>query len=166
MIDGDRNMVVVARLRAAPLVGWQFACAVLLGVLLARLDWGGDPVDAFWNMVFGQPLVLIGIVAVLGTWAYWLGAWRRRAAYVRHDGRTLYRGGGAASWPLIAIRDVIVVRGELGGKALRLVVDDDSEVTRELVKLYLLDEPPEVVRDGVMFAVARAGGVMAPGTVH
>lgn len=158
-------MVVIARLRTAPLVAWQGACLALLGVLLGRLEWGGDPVDAFWNMVFGQPLVLIGIAALLTVWAYWLGVWRKRNAYVRHDGRTLYRGS-AAAWPLIAIRDVMIVRGEWGVKALRLVVDDDSEVTRELVKLYLLEDRPEVVRDAVMFAVARAGGVGVPASVH
>ncbi|MGQ2975600.1 MAG: hypothetical protein ACT6QT_07910 [Sphingopyxis sp.] len=157
MTNGDRKMVVVARLRAAPLVGWQFACAVLLGVLLARLDWGGDPVDAFWNMVFGQPLRLLGIAAVLGVWAYIIGMWRRRGDYLRHDGVTLYRGG-SARWPLALVRDVVVLRGNIGLESLRLVVDDDSEVTRELVKLYMLEDPPEVVRDGVMFAVARVGG--------
>lgn len=165
MTDGDRNMVAVARLRAAPLVGWQAGCAVLLGALLARLEWSGDPVDAVRYLIFGQPLLLLAIAGVVSVWAYWLGAWRRRRAYVRHDGRTLYRGG-AASWPLIAIRDVVVVRGELGVKALRLVVDDDSEVTRELVKLYLLADRPEVVRDAVMFAVARVGGVGVMGAVH
>lgn len=165
MIDGDRKMVVVARLRTAPLVGWQFACAVLLGVLAVRLDWGGDPVDAFWNMVFGQPLLLLGIAAVLGVWAYIFGMWRRRGDYLRHDGVTLYRGA-SAQWPLALVRDVVVARGNIGLESLRLVVDDDSEVTRELVKLYMLEGPPEVVRDGVMFAVARVGGVMRPITVH
>ncbi len=165
MTDGDRKMVVVARLRAAPLVGWQFACAVLLGVLLVRLDRGGDPLGAFWNMVFGQPLLLLGIAAVLGVWAYILGMWRRRGDYLRHDGVTLYRGG-SARWPLVLVRDVVVARGNIGLESLRLVVDDDSEVTRELVKLYMLEGPPEVVRDGVMFAVARVGGVMRPVTVH
>ncbi|MBR2172724.1 hypothetical protein [Sphingopyxis sp.] len=165
MTDGDRKMVVVARLRAAPLVGWQFACAVLLGVLLARLDWGGDPVVAFWNMLFGQPLLLLGIAAVLGVWAYIFGMWRRRGDYLRHDGVTLYRGG-SARWPLALVRDVMVARGNLGLESLRLVVDDDSEVTRELVKLYMLEGPPEAVRDGVMFAVARVSGVMRPVTVH
>lgn len=165
MTDGDRKMVVVARLRAAPLVGWQFACAVLLGVLLARLDWGGDPVDAFWNMIFGQPLLLLGIAAVLGVWIYVIGMWRRRGDYLRHDGKTLYRGA-SAQWPLALVKDVVVVRGNLGLESLRLVVDDDSEVTRELVKLYMLEGPPEVVRDGVMFAVARVSGVMRPVTVH
>ncbi|KTD99396.1 hypothetical protein ATE68_23430 [Sphingopyxis sp. H038] len=158
-------MVVVARLRAAPLVGWQFACAVLLGVLLVRLDWGGDPLDAFRNMVFGQPLLLLGIAAVLGVWGYILGMWRRRGDYLRHDGVTLYRGG-SARWPLALVRDVVVARGNIGLESLRLVVDDDSEVTRELVKLYMLEGPPEAVRDGVMFAVARVGGVMRPVTVH
>lgn len=165
MTDGDRKMVVVARLRAAPLVGWQFACAVLLGVLLARLDGGGDPLDAFWAMVFGQPLLLLGIAAVLGVWAYFIGMWRRRGDYLRHDGVTLYRGG-SARWPLALVRDVVVARGNLGLESLRLVVDDDSEVTRELVKLYMLEGPPEVARDGVMFAAARASGPMRPATVH
>ena len=135
------------------------------GVFQQGVFVGGDPVDALWNMVFAQPLLLLGIAAVVTVWAYWLGVWRKRHAYVRHDGRTLYRGG-AASWPLIAIRDVIIVRGELGAKALRLVVDDDSEVTRELVKLYLLSDRAEVVRDAVMFAVARAGGAGVPVSVH
>ncbi|AJA10206.1 Putative membrane protein [Sphingopyxis fribergensis] len=165
MMDGDRKMVVVARLRTAPLVGWQFACAVLFGVLLVRLDWGGDPVDAFWNMVFGQPLLLLGIAAVLGVWATMIGMWRRRGDYLRHDGVTLYRGG-SAQWPLALVRDVVVARGNIGFESLRLVVDDDSEVTRELVKLYMLEGPPEVARDGVMFAAARASGTMRPVTVH
>ena len=165
MMDGDRKMVVVARLRAAPLVGWQFACAVLLGVLLVRLDWGGDPLDALRAMIFGQPLLLLGIAAVLGVWAYMIGMWRRRGDYLRHDGVTLYRGA-SAQWPLALVRDVVVARGNIGLESLRLVVDDDSEVTRELVKLYMLEGPPEVVRDGVMFAVVRVSGTMRPVTVH
>lgn len=165
MTNGDRNMVVIARLRAAPLVGWQFACAVLLGVLAARLDWSGDPLDAFWNMIFGQPLLLLGIAGVLGVWAYILGMWRRRGDYLRHDGKTLYRGG-SARWPLALVRDVVVARGNMGLESLRLVVDDDSEVTRELVKLYMLEGPPEMVRDGVMFAAARVGGRLEAVTVH
>ena len=165
MERGDRNMVVIARLRAAPLVGWQFACAVLLGVLAARLDWSGDPLDAFWNMVFGQPLLLLGIAAVLTVWVYIIGMWRRRGDYLRHDGVTLYRGA-SVRWPLALVRDVVVARGNIGIESLRLVVDDDSEVTRELVKLYMLEGAPEVVRDGVMFAAARASGVMRPVTVH
>ncbi|WP_156343987.1 hypothetical protein [Sphingopyxis macrogoltabida] len=165
MTGGDRNMVVVARLRAAPLVAWQFGCALLLGVLAARLDWHGGLAEMLRTMVFVQPLVGLGIVAVLTLWAYWIGVWRRRGDYLRHDGVTLYRGG-STRWPLALVRNVVVTRGETGLHALRLVVDDDSEVTRELVKLYLLDGPPEVVRDGVMFAVARAGGGLGVVTVH
>src|SRR3546814_11348667 len=91
--------------------------------------------------------------------------WRRRGDYLRHDGVTLYRGA-SARWPLALVRGVVVARGNLGLESLRLVVDDDSEVTRELVKLYMLEDPHEVVRDGGMFAVARVGGVMRPATVH
>lgn len=165
MTDADRKMVVIARLRAAPLVGWQFACAVLLGMLLARLDWGGDPVTAMWNMIFAQPLELIGIAAVLMWWTATIRLWRRRGDYIRHDGATLYRGS-SARWPLSLVRGVVVARGPLGIEALRLVVDDDSEVTRELVKLYMLADPPEAVRGGVMFAAGGVGGVMRPVTAH
>lgn len=157
--------MVIARLRAAPLVAWQAGCLVLLVGLFRELDWGGHPGDVVRNMIFVHPLVLIAIAALLTVWAYWLGVWRRRNAYVRHDGAMLYRGS-AAAWPLIAIRDVVIVRGELGVKSLRLVVDDDSEVTRELVKLYLLEDRPEVVRDAVMFAVGRAGGLPVSVSVH
>ena len=165
MERGDRNMVVIARLRAAPLVGWQFACAVLLGVLAARLDWSGDPLDAFWNMVFGQPLLLLGIAAVLMVWAYILGMWRRRGDYLRHDGKTLYRGA-SAQWPLALVRDVVVARGNMGLESLRLVVDDDSEVTRALVPLPLLEGSVEAVRGGVLFAAGGLRGVPVGVTVN
>src|SRR3546814_11387991 len=71
----------------------------------------------------------------------------------RSDGARLDRGPDA-SWPLALIRDVVIERNEFGIASLRLIVDDDSEVTRELVKLYLLEDSPEAVRGGVMFAVA------------
>src|SRR3546814_1376243 len=74
-------------------------------------------------------------------------------AWIVHDGARLYRGPDA-SWPLALIRDVVIERNEFGIASLRLIVDDDSEVTRELVKLYLLEDSPEAVRGGVMFAVA------------
>ena len=83
--------------------------------------------------------------------------WRQRDTYIFHDGSRLYRGS-ADSWPLSLIRDVVVSRNEIGIESLRLVVDDDSEVTRELVKLALLADPPEAVRGGVMFAVAAVRG--------
>src|SRR3546814_18327384 len=102
-----------------------FACAVLLGVLVARLEWGGDPVGALRYLVFGQPLLLLGIVAVLGVWGYVFGMWRRRGDYLRHDGVTLYRGA-SARWALALVRGGVVARGTLGLESLRLVVDADS----------------------------------------
>lgn len=158
-------MVVIARLRTAPLVAWHAGCLGLLALLAARLDWGGDPVDVALNMIFVHPLVMLALAAVLAIWVYWLGVWRRRRAYVRHDGISLYCGS-AHRWPLVLIRDVIVTRSELGIGSLRLVVDDDSEVTRELVKLYMLEDRPALVRDAVMFAVSRAGGVGVAPSVH
>jgi len=165
MERGDRQMVVIARLRAAPLVAWQAMCLGVLAALLNRLDWDGTPADIFWTMVYVHPVAMLSIAAVLGMSAYGLGLWRRRGAYVRHDGVMLYRGG-SARWPLALIRDVVVTRGELGVESLRLVVDDDSEVTRELVKLYMLDGRPEAVRDGVMFAAGRVRGFAGSVAVH
>jgi hypothetical protein len=162
---GDRMMIVVGRLRVAPLVMWQAICLLLLIVLFGELDWGGGLGDIVRNMIFGHPGVTMAIAAVLVAWAAVLGKWRQRGAYVRHDGQWLYRGS-AISWPLVAIRDVIVTRGALGLHSLRLVVEDDSETTRELVKLYMLDGPPEAVRDAVLFAAARAGGLPGSVTVH
>src|SRR3546814_4418626 len=136
MSDRDRKMVGVGRLRPASLVECQFAFALLLGVLVALLEWGGDPVGALRYLVFGQPLLLLGIVAVLGVWGYVFGMWRRRGDYLRHDGVTLYRGA-SARWPLALVRGVVVARGNLGLESLRLVVDDDrsEEHTSELQSL-------------------------------
>ena len=52
----------------------------------------------------------------------------------------------------------MIERDRLGFPVLRLVVDDDSEVTRALVPLPLLDGSAEAVRGGVMFAVAGVRG--------
>lgn len=153
MERGERRMMVLARLRTAPLVLWQLACLGLAALLLNELDWSARPADMARNMVFGHPVVTVLIAVVLCASAYGIDLWRRRKAYVRHDGTRLYRGTGL-SWPLAAIRDVIVTRSELGIESLRLVVDDDSETTRELVKLYMLADRPDVVRDAILFVVA------------
>lgn len=155
-------MMVLARLRAAPLVMWQVGSLVLLAILLGQLDWGGAPGDMLFNSLVGRPAIVLMIAATLAAWVYFFGLWRRRNAFLRHDGTRLYRGT-SISWPLAEVRDVIVARNELGLQSLRLVVDDDSETTRELVKLYLLDDQPEVVRDAVMFAAAGTGRSM---TLH
>lgn len=149
-------MMVLARLRAAPLLMWQGGSLVMLAILLAELDWGGVPGDVLFNSLVGHPVVVTLIVATLVLWVYSFGMWRRRNLYLRHDGTRLYRGA-SMSWPLAEIRDVIVTRNELGLQSLRLVVDDDSETTRELMKLYMLDGRPEAVRDAVLFAAAGTG---------
>src|SRR3546814_6650621 len=61
-------------------------------------DWSSD-VCSSDLMIFAQPLLLLGIAAVLTVWAYVIGMWRRRGDYLRHDGVTLYRGA-SARWPL------------------------------------------------------------------
>jgi hypothetical protein len=58
------------------------------------------------------------------------------------------------------------VKDAVGAETLRLVVDDDSEVTRELVRLALLDGAPEAVRGGVLFAAAGMRGVPSGVTVN
>src|SRR3546814_8292336 len=83
----------------------------------------------------------------------------------RSDGARLYRGG-ALSWPLGAVRDVVTERGGLGLPSLRLVVDDDSETTRELVLLPLLEGSPAAVRGGVLFAAAGVGAEPSGVTVN
>lgn len=161
-------MIVVARLKAKPLLAGQ----VISALAFAALAWGqAAPVRAdgagamIRALLFGDAVATAAMLAA--AFAFWtcLRLWRRRGSYVFHDGVRLYRGS-SLSWPLAAIRDVVIERDRLGFPVLRLVVDDDSEVTRELVKLYMLEGPPEVARDGVMFAVARVGGVMRPVTVH
>ena len=93
------------------------------------------------------------------------GLWRQRARYIFHDGTRLYRGS-TLSWPLAAIRDVVTERSGVGVASLRLVVDDDSEVTRPLVPLPLLEGSPEAVRGGVLFAAAGMRGVPMGVTVN
>ena len=104
------------------------------------------------------------IAAALALWTC-LRLWRRRETYVVHDGVRLYRGS-ALSWPLEAIRDVVIERGALGVPTLRLVVDDDSEVTRALVPLPLLEGSAEAVRGGVLFAATGMRGVPSGVTVN
>lgn len=153
-----RPVIVIARLRAKPLAAGQLLSALALAALViaqARGDTAGEVVR---SIVFGDPVMtaLMGL-ALLGL-VWFRQLWRWRHAYVRHDGSMLYRGG-SARWPLALVRDVVLVRSGVGLETLRLVVDDDSEVTRELVKLPLLEGSVEAVRGGVMFAAAGMRGV-------
>lgn len=159
---GSRR-VVLARLKAKPLLAGQLLCALAAAVLVLRQAlpvWDDGAAVVVRTVLFGNLLVSGMMLAALVGLAAFHRAWRWRDAYIWHDGAMLYRGGGER-WPLALIKDVVVAKGELGIASLRLVVDDDSEVTRELVKLYLLEDAPEAVRGGVMFAVAGVRGFPA-----
>lgn len=156
---GSRK-VVLARLKAKPLLAGQLLCALAAALLALRQAlplWDDGATAVVRAVLFGNLLVSAGIVGAFVGLVAFHRAWRRRDAYIWHDGARLYRGA-RESWPLPLIRDVVIARSELGIASLRLVVDDDSEVTRELVKLYLLEDAPEAVRGGVMFAVAGLRG--------
>ena len=163
MTGGASRKIVIGRLKAKPLLAGQLLCAIAAAALFVRQVSVacGDGAGAVLRMLlFGDLLLSAGIVLALFGFAAFFRAWRRRDAFIWHDGARLYRGP-SESWPLPLIRDVVVSKGELGIASLRLVVDDDSEVTRELVKLYLLADAPEAVRGGVMFAVAGVRGFPA-----
>jgi len=160
MTGGANRQIVIGRLQAKPLQAGQLLCALVAAGLVARQAggaWGDGAAAIVRNILFGNLLVTALVAAALLGFAAFFRAWRWRDAYIWHDGARLYRGGGQ-SWPLPLIRDVVIARNDLGIASLRLVVDDDSEVTRELVKLYLLADSPEAVRGGVMFAVAGVRG--------
>ena len=147
-------MIVIGRLRAKPLLAGQLLCALAAAGLIARQARGANVTEVALNLLFGNLVVTAALAAAIFGFVGFFRAWRRRDAWIVHDGARLYRGTDAA-WPLALIRDVVIERNDLGIASLRLVVDDDSEVTRELVKLYLLEDSPEAVRGGVMFAVGR-----------
>ena len=165
MTNGDRRTIVIARLRAKPLAAGQLLCALALAGLIAAQAHGDTAGEVVRSILFGDlVMTVLMAVAALG-FVYFRRLWRWRDAYVRHDGVMLYRGG-SARWPLALVRDVVLVRDTVGVETLRLVVDDDSEVTRELVKLAMLDGSPEAVRGGVMFAASGMRGVPGGVTVN
>ena len=157
MARWDHRIVVIGRLQAKPLAAGQLLCALALVGLLARQARGSSALEIVGSILFGNLLVTALIAAAALGLTHFHRLWRQREAYIFHDGARLYRGS-SDSWPLSLIRDVVVSRNEIGVESLRLVIDDDSEVTRELVKLALLEDPPEAVRGGVMFAVAGVRG--------
>lgn len=165
MTHWNRNIVVIGRLKAKPLLVGQLLCLMVLVGLILRQARGYSVAEVVANLLFSN-LVLTGLIAAT---AYILvdfhRTWRQRASYISHDGTRLYCGR-ETSWPLAAIRDVIIARSELGILSIRLVVEDDSETTRELVKLYLLEDRPAAVVGGVKFAVAGARGFSGAVTVN
>ena len=164
----NRPVIVIARLKAKPLLAGQLVAALLLAGLALGQAWPvrADGVGAMLRAIlFGDALATAAMLAAAyGLWTC-RRLWRQRARYIFHDGARLYRGGDL-SWPLESIRDVVVERGGAGVPALRLVVDDDSEVTRPLVLLPLLDGSAEAVRGGVLFAAAGMRGVPSGVTVN
>jgi hypothetical protein len=165
MTHGDRRIVVIGRLKAKPLLAGQLLCALALAGLMLRQARGEGVLEIAASMVFGN----LAVTALIGAAAFGLFTfhrmWRQRARWIFHDGARLYRGSDA-SWPLSLIRDVVIVRSEIGLRSLRLVVDDDSETTRELVLLPLLEGSPAAVRGGVLFAAAGLRGVPGGATVN
>ena len=165
MKTGDRRTIVIARLKPKPLAAGQLLSLLALGALIAMQARGDTAGEVVRSILFGDiVMTAVMAVAVVG-FVYFRRLWRWRDAYVRHDGVTLYRGG-SARWPLVLVRDVLLVKDGVGVESLRLVVEDDSEVTRELVKLAMLEGSPEAVRGGVLFAAAGMRGVPGGVTVN
>lgn len=165
MMTADRMTIVIARLKPKPLAAGQLLCALALAALVAMQARGDTVGEVVRHIVFGDVVMTALMAAAAVGFVYFRRLWRWRNAYVRHDGVTLYRGG-SARWPLALVRDVVVVRDGVGLESLRLVVDDDSEVTRELVKLALLEGSVEAVRGGVMYAAAGVRGFAGAVSVH
>lgn len=153
----SRSPVLIARLRSKPLIVWQLACAALLAALIARQARGSGVGEIAASLLLGNLVATAAMVAALWGLIHFHRMWRQRRRYIYHDGSRLYRGRDT-SWPLASIRDAVIERSDFGIASLRLVIDDDSEVTRALVPLYLLDDPPEAVRGGVMFAASSVRG--------
>ena len=163
-----RPIIVIARLKAKPLLAGQLIAALAFAALVLRQAWPvrGDGVgQVIRSILFGDAVATVAMIAA--AFAFWtcLRLWRQRDAYVFHDGARLYRGS-TLSWPLDAIRDVVADRNGIGLTSLRLVVDDDSEVTRSLVPLPLLEGSAEAVRGGVLFAATGIRGVPGGATVN
>lgn len=161
----DRKFVVIGRLKAKPLLVWQLLCALVLAGLIARQARGYSALEIVGNILFGNLVLTAAIAVAAFGLSYFHGMWRARDHYIYHDGARLYRGS-EASWALSSVRDAIIKRNQLGITALRLVVDDDSEVTRELVPLYLLADNPEAVRGAVLFAIGGVRGFPSVSTLN
>lgn len=164
----DRQIIVVARLKAKPLLAGQLVAALAFAALAwgqmwpVRRDGAGEMIR---SLLFGDAVATVAMLAAAFAFRTCWRLWRQRESYIFHDGVRLYRGS-SLSWPLESIRDVVTERDRLGFPVLRLVVDDDSEVTRPLVPLPLLDGSVEAVRGGVLFAATGMRGVPVGVTVN
>lgn len=164
----DRQIIVVARLKAKPLLAGQLISALAFAALAwgqvgpVRRDGAGEMIR---SLLFGDAVATALMIAAAFAFRTCWRLWRQRESYVFHDGVRLYRGS-SLSWPLDSIRDVVVERDGIGIPTLRLVVDDDSEVTRALVMLPLLDGSVEAVRGGVLFAASGMRAVPGGVTVN
>lgn len=164
----ERPTIVIARLKGKPLLAGQVVAALAFAALALRQAWPvrGDGVgEMIRALLFGDAVATSAMLAA--AYVFWtcLRLWRQRDTYVFHDGARLYRGS-SLSWRLDSIRDVVVERDGIGIPALRLVVDDDSEVTRGLVMLPLLEGSVEAVRGGVLFAASGMRAVPGGVTVN
>lgn len=163
-----RPMIVIARLKAKPLLAGQVIAALLFAGLALRQVWpvrGDGAGEMIRALLLGDPVATAGMLAAIWAFRTCRRLWRQRDTYVFHDGARLYRGS-TLSWSLPSIRDVVTERDGIGIPTLRLVVDDDSEVTRALVPLPLLEGSPEAVRGGVLFAASGMRGVPGGVTVN
>lgn len=158
-------MVVIGRLSPKPILLGQIVCALLLALLVEAQARGDSIAEIAASIAFGNPLAMVAMGAAAWGLTHFVRLWRLRDAWITHDGARLYRGRDQ-SWPLSSIRDVVIERGATGLAALRLVVDDDSETTRPLVLLPLLDGSPEAVRGGVLCAAAGVKAVPSGVTVN
>jgi hypothetical protein len=157
MDRGDRDIVVIGRLRSIPVLAWAVVMAGMAVFFLWREIRGGGFAGTLYYHVLGP---LLGPIAIgASVYAAYLchRMWREREAYLCHDGVRLYQGRDG-SWPLAAIRDVMLTSNWLGIRSLRIAVDDGGgRVSRpELAKVYMLAGTPEAMRAAVARVVAEA----------
>src|SRR3546814_16336225 len=104
----------------------QLLCALAVVGLGARQARGADMAEVAANLLFGNLVVTAAVAAAIFGFVGYFRAWRRRDAWIVHDGARLYRGTDA-SWPLALLRDVVIERTEFGIASLRLIVDEERK---------------------------------------
>src|SRR3546814_20730449 len=107
------RMVVIGRLQAKPLLAGQLLCALAVVGLVARQARGADMAEVAANLLFGNLVVTAAVAAAIFGFVGYFRAWRRRDAWIVHDGARLYRGPDA-SCPRALIRAVVLERHQFG----------------------------------------------------